>query len=288
MKKHSAFSMLEMTIVLIILGIISAGVLKGSSMLNVAKVNVARSITNKSNVANIDGLVAWYETSLIDSLKSSEAYNSGQISTWYDISPSSLILKRNTLTRTASSSLTYVSSGINGLPSLNFSSSANLTLSQFYQGSSANNTIFIVFQPSVNSTVDRVLLDSYSSGSTSLIKFKNQNIYANRGTADAILGTTYDSANFAQNSPYIAAIYLNGASSKAYVSNSATVVGNGGSNPGSNQLTGLTIGTDKAGSNAFTGLISEIIIYNRPLPIKDRQDVFRYLASKYKIPTLGL
>ena len=282
----TAFSLVEMSIVVIVIGILIAGVISGSAMINSARISSARSFTVKSVVPSIKGLVAWYETSLKDSLKVAESYDTAQISTWYDISPSSIVAQRNTLSRTAGSDLLYTSDGINNIPSLNFSSTANITLSSFYQSSSAQNTIFLVFSPLV-STITGTLLDSISSASTTSIGITSTTVALNAGSAVST-STATNSASFAIGSNYIAAVYFNGSSSQAFVNNATTSAGSGTINPGSAALTGLTIGTNKSSSSAFTGLISEIIIYNRPLQLQERRDIFKYLSFKYGIAVTGI
>jgi hypothetical protein len=59
-------------------------------------------------------------------------------------------------------------------------------------------------------------------------------------------------------------------------------------NPGISTMDGLTIGTDRVGSYPFTGLVSEVIIYNRPLETQERKDVMNYLSQKYGIAVNGI
>jgi prepilin-type N-terminal cleavage/methylation domain-containing protein len=282
--QKKAFSLLEMSVVLIVVGILMTGIIKGSALMRSSGLDSARLFTKNSPVPNIEGLVAWYETAAADSFKVSEAYDGAQTTTWYDLSPSSIILQKNALTRTASSALTYKSVGINNIPSLNFSGSSNITLSNFYQGASAHSTIFLVFRPTTS--ISLTLLDSISSGSTTSIGITSTAVALNAGSAVST-DTVTNSASFALNNNYIVAAYLNDSSSKAYVNNTKTPAGNGTISAGTNSLTGLTLGSNKSGGNNFTGLISEVIIYNRPLQSSDRNDVFKYLANKYKIQVAG-
>ena len=50
---------------------------------------------------------------------------------------------------------------------------------------------------------------------------------------------------------------------------------------------GLAVGTNRNGANNFTGLISEIIIYDRLLTSDERRLIMSYLAKKYKIRVEG-
>lgn len=295
-KNKKAFSLVEMTIVVLVIGVLIVGIISSAGMIRGAVLDSARSFTAQSSVSQISGLVAWYETSLKNSIKSTEAYDGAQISSWYDINPSSLTKQQynvtkgsptgqtNTLSRTASSALTYKDKGINNIPSLYFNGSANLTLSAFDQGSLTQPTIFIVMRPNITSAI---ISDSTSSGSTASIGISTNSVNLNAGSAVST-GTSSNSAGFALGADYIIAAYLNGSSSKAYVNNCETSAGNGNINAGSNSLTGLTIGSSKSSGNYFTGLISEIIIFNHPLQLQERRDVFKYLSYKYKISVTGI
>ncbi len=284
MHKKQAFSLIELSVVLIVIGILAAGVLQGASLIKSARLTTARTLTSSSPVPSIEGLVAWYETSSADSLKESEAYNSGQISTWYDVSPASVISRKNTLTRTASSALTYKADGINGVPSLNFNGSGNIVLADFYQGATAQSTIIYVVQ---HSTISSIILDSGASGygASAVGTDSSNNAHINLGTS-SVTGST-NPANIYANKNYIIADYI-ASPAKVYVNNAATMAGAATISAGSGFLRGLTVGSDRASNYKFTGLISEIIIYSRPLQLQERKDVFKYLSTKYKIAVAGL
>lgn len=297
MKKPQAFTLIEISLVLLLIAVIAVGVLSATSLTTTAKLTSARSLTSKSAVTEIDGLVAWYETSLSDSFNTSESYNNKQITTWYDISPSSLVMKKNSLSKTASSAVTYTSNGIGGIPSLTFNGTGSnsvsdpngkISLSSFYQGSFAQNTIFIVCRPTaMPSSFTRIFIDSASGASVSASGiYATNSVHFNLGSVSNT-ATVTNPANFVLGQDYILALYFNNTSSKAYVNNTKQTAGNANVSPGSNGLSGLTIGSDRNGNYGFNGLISEIIIYNRTLKDAERAVIFRYLSAKYKIPVLG-
>ncbi len=289
MKK--AFTLTELSIVVLIIGVLITGITQGSGMIKTARLVNARSMTSRSPVLEISGLIAWYEPTLKSSFKDSESIDASRTTEWRDNSPGSIILTKNKLTRSAGSAVTYEESGINNLPTLLFSgeASANIALANFYQGSSVQNTAFIVFRPlfATGSTA-KILLDSSSANSTSSIGIKSTAVNLNAGTS-VDTATATNSASFANGNDYVVAAYFNSSSSQVFVNNATSRAGNGAINPNTtNQLGGLTIGTDKSGTNGFNGYISEIIIYNRPLKLQERKDVMSYLSKKYKISVTGL
>jgi len=300
-KKQQAFTLLELTIVLVVIAIMTVGIFKGAGLVNSSKISVARSLTERSPVPKIDGLVVWYETSSLDSLLKSEASNNSTVTTWYDLNPTSVALRENTLV-TKTGAVKYVKNGINNVPSLQFSSKndlsvANLQLAAFSQGSTAQNTVFLVFKQQSRtyiSTDERWILDSHFLASSSAIGYADisgvDTVRSNSGT------TVYSGAtnppSFGDEKSFIVAVYYDQAYTKAYVNDTTVVAGGGYFNatPGSNKITGLTIGSLKNDNNAgrFVGLISEIIIYNRVLKSDERKDIFAYLSKKYSIPVAGI
>ncbi len=279
-----AFTLIELAITLMIIGILIAGIIGGNKIIDSSRLAKARMLTSESVVKNIEGLVAWYETSLSDSFNLSEAADNSQITKWYDLNPSSIVMHHNTLTKTASSAVTYVKNGINSIPAVKFSGSNNdtsgkISLSNFYQGNSSRSTIFMVLQPTqILSGQTNIFIDSGNSSSESTLGISSSNnLNANFGT------TTNISVTFAEEQTYTLAFYSLGSDSKVFFNNSSKPFTNTNFNIGTNQLSGLTVGSNKNGVMPFNGLISEIIIFNRPLQNEERKAIFRYIADKYRL-----
>lgn len=297
-KRTKAFTLLEMTIALIVISIIIVGTLNASGLVKSSRLSVARSLTERSPVKNIDGLVAWYETTSFDSLAKAEASQGVTITNWFDINPESIPSKKNTLTQKMGT-VTYDRDGINGVPALSFSSvdgtTENLELSEFAQGTTAQNTIFMVLQPRPRTYISSTvwwLIDSHSSQSVSAMGYLDN---GTNGQVRMFSGAPAYSGGierFLENSSYIYTIYYDGAYSKAYLNDATTVAGGGylNNSPGSNALNGLTIGSlrNNRDYDRFVGLIAEIIIYNRVLKSQERKDVTTYLSKKYDITVSGL
>lgn len=288
LSRKQAFTLTELAVVLSVILILITGVISAGSITQVARVIGARTITAKSVVPQINGLLAWYETSSDNSLLASQKSDDAQITTWYDISPSSIVNQRNYLNKGATSNTLYREDGINSIPSLEFdgTSAAKMTLSSFYQGTYPQNTIFIVFRP-MSDSMPQTLLDSYSTGSTTSVSIAINSISLNAGSS-ATTSTGSNAPSIYYNGNYIMAVYFNGSSSQVFVNNSESPAGAATISAGTNKITGLTIGTDKSGNGGFKGLISEIVVYNRALKLQERRDVFRYLSDKYRISVSGI
>ncbi len=257
-------------------------------MINSARLANARSNTTQSPVQKIDGLVAWYETSLRDSLKADQQVDGAQVSEWYDISSGSITTKKNKLSRSASSAAVYRLTGINKVPGIEFNGSAKISLTNFYQGATAQATIFFVFRTNFNpSGTAANLFDADTSQNTFSLGIKNNAVNFNAGNS-VDTATTTNPASFTNRKSYIVVSYFNNSNSSAYVNNALVTAGNSTFNVGNNSLNGVTIGSDKSMSSGFNGVISEVIIFNRPLKLQERKDVMAYLSKKYKISVIGV
>ena len=100
-KNKSAFTLLELVVVMMLIGIIVGGIMQGSSLVTSSRLASARSLTSKAPISNISGLIAWFESSHKNSFLGNQSFDSANISEWRDISPSSILNQKNKLTKTA-------------------------------------------------------------------------------------------------------------------------------------------------------------------------------------------
>ncbi|NBX52757.1 MAG: prepilin-type N-terminal cleavage/methylation domain-containing protein [Proteobacteria bacterium] len=283
----TGFSLVELSIVLVVIGVLIVGVSQGYNLVRSAQISNARGITSKSPVGQTEGLIAWYESSLLDSFTKTQIYDGAQINEWKDISSYSYLSGFNKLTTTFTANLTFAQSAINKIPGIKFiGTSPKLNLANFNQGSTSASTIFMVFKPNYapDTTNYRTILDN-GTNSTYSISIKSDAVALNNGAS----GSATVSNAFELNKSYILATYFNGTNSQIYLNDALTMFGSSAlSVNGSNQLNGLTIGNNFAGTAGFTGFISEVIIFNRVLKEAERKEIFYYLSKKYKITVNGI
>jgi prepilin-type N-terminal cleavage/methylation domain-containing protein len=287
--QKTAFSLVELSAVLIIIGLLVAGISSGKSLVKTSKLSAARSLTFSSQITTIPGMVLWVEPTMKDSFLTTQIVDSSQLTIWYNREPSGYLTKNN-LTTAASANLIYDEVSINDLPAIKTASNGDMTLSSFSGSVLSAATIAIVFKPTVApSSTAMVIADSGASGNaTASIGIKNDRVALNFGSS-VETSTVTNPASFALNGQYVLVVYLNGSSSKVFVNNTTEVGGAGAVlAAGSNALNGLTLGANKSGTTGITAEISEVIIYNRVLKDTERQDLMGYLAKKYKITVTGV
>ncbi len=297
--KKTGFSLIELSIVILIVGILIAGVTTSSRLLKQFKLNSARSLTMSSPVPSISQLLMWMETSLESSFDSNISDND-KILTWKDNNPQSSY-KINFSQSNATYQPTYIDNGINGLPSLGFNNS-NMLSPNFVIG--ANYSIFIAFNSSgftgAASTILNVT-DNVNHGINIELQASsgawlglNRRI---RACHRSPLGTSSENDNYANatyaiqdKKDYIFAytrnvknnqsfFYINGNNANDPSFTGATAPALNGTN-----LT-LMIGNLMPNNfvRPFYGKISEIIIFDKALNPEELTSVNNYLLKKYNI-----
>lgn len=291
-----AFSLIELSIVILIIGIVVSGVIAGSRIVREAKLSSARSQTISSPVTSIKNLMAWYETTMESSFIDAESEDSNTISTWYN-SNTQLLPKSDAIQTTPANTPTYIANGINGLPVVRFNGSSSLV----FDGSSlaqSNYTIFVVEQrkndfhnPSTYTHYPFVGCGNLSGPSGG--SGKNLNVGYNTNSGNKIVqynygtGLSYSVTTQQTYTPRIHTFTFNSQSGKSYWLN-------GGDAPDASyaavqtllSCTPAEIGRtymDMGYVYTFIGDIGEIIIYTKSVRTEERNAVESYLSKKWGI-----
>jgi prepilin-type N-terminal cleavage/methylation domain-containing protein len=295
-KVNKAFSLIELSIVILIIGIIIAGVTQSSSLLKKAKLMSACASVQSSPVAGIEDLVLWLDSTCDKSFGGTLPGDGSSVGVWNDINPQST--NRNDAIQSDSAvQPTFSSDCINGLPCLKFDATNPnfLTTSLNINPDVAPNlTIFAVF---VNNAADyqsqnnaifgqnaygaeQILARSiqfgydgniYIAGSNSGGWYKVSNPTASIGTP-AFLSMIYknnlmDGSRFFVRGVELSQHFLTDQTPSVISSFSIGCISDNPSSP----------------SECFNGSIAEIIIYDRALKDDERQDIEKYLSKKWGI-----
>lgn len=128
-KRNRAFSLIELSIVVLVIGVLVAGITQGSSLYDKFKIQTARKLTQSSPVNGIRNLVLWYDASsasgALNSSNSRDVNDENPVSRWYDLN-SQTITKNDATQSTSTQMPIYKTNSINGLPSLIFDGADDL------------------------------------------------------------------------------------------------------------------------------------------------------------------
>ena len=274
------FSLLELSIVIIVIGLLVLGITKGSVIIARAKIASAKALTNSSPAAITPDLVAWYEPVLDSSFNSAQTIDGTTLTNsnggvWFDNSP----LKGNNVT--ANTAATYKESVINSLPSVRFGGAAFLTFNSLPLNQK-DYTVFVVEQRSLATSVTAGRFLSLG-GANNLGYATDTTITMPGGSGSQIVAAysipiprilTFLSSSTVMTTA-TKGVFLNGGA------------GNIAANAAADSLITATssgfIGKDNAATSFYTGDIAEVIIYNRALKASERNDIQGYLSKKYGI-----
>jgi prepilin-type N-terminal cleavage/methylation domain-containing protein len=283
-KPHLAFSLIELSVVILVIGILVIGITKGNRIITQAKLKSAQSLTTSSPVVSTSGLVLWLESVDENNFLAAQTSDGANLTQWKDRNPQ-MTTKNNTSRGTSDSNITYKAKGINGLPSIYFNGTSGA--SSFLSGSAIitpNNhvTFFIVSKSDDNiAAVWRSAFQNGTQGSNGFSYQKNSAVGA--GKRSFTLSTVIDNlGSIISVIPEVASATYNGTNATLFINGTQDTL-----TPGTGTMKaptgGLSIGNISTGTTAWSGLISELIVFNRVLTTTERRAIEQYLGTKWGV-----
>lgn len=291
---RTAFSLIEISLVVLIVGILISGVSLGVDLYNDFKLTTARQLTINSRVGRIEDLVAWYETTNQNVFSKGEEtfedlakIEEGQaINRWKDFNSKSFIKFDATQTTTASQP-TIIFDKTTSLPIVRFGTGKFLNLPNGTVPF-GNQAYTVIFVSKIDADCNCPVLTS-GDGSVSPInsnyfEYVNDNKIVNGWGAflqglwsytKVIAINKFQMFSFTYDQSKIN-IYIN----KNYFTR-AMVNLNARTSLPTNNFIGK--GLNRASPYDFIGSIAEIIIFNRNLLNSEREDIENYLSKKWSI-----
>jgi prepilin-type N-terminal cleavage/methylation domain-containing protein len=293
MLYKKAFSLIELSIVILIIGVIIAGTVQSSVLVNKFKLSNAVTQTQSSAVASTENLEYWFESTRPESFVEN-IQDGDRVTIWRSINPQStaefsLSIGSNLCDASEPTNKcpTYVQEGIGGLPSLDFNadyiSSNNFQIGEDY-------SIFMVFEVGQNSNQAAVFAAFENGTHGVLLEVKNTRTIRSLHRFPVGLSggdDIYSTNTLSIEKNYIYSQVRNkqknsnkvGINSQNYITGDAT---------GAGFSSNLTLMLGRLNFNVeepreFLGKISELIIFSRPLKDSEVEDVENYLSKKWSI-----
>jgi prepilin-type N-terminal cleavage/methylation domain-containing protein len=88
-KNQQAFSLIELSIVILIIGILVAGITQSSRLIGQMRIQSAKNLTLNSPVSSIKSIHIWLETTTQNSFSSEQPDDNYLVESWNDINPQS-------------------------------------------------------------------------------------------------------------------------------------------------------------------------------------------------------
>lgn len=293
-KLGSGFTLLELSMSILIIGIIVLGIARGSTIIFQSKVNAARSLTSSSPVNSIADLLLWLEPTGSKVFNNNSYINdNNQITSWYDFNTRNLssLVATNIVNPPV-----FKLNGINGIPSIYFkpSSSQSLSITNIPFANTSTFTIFAVVQNIAAIQAAGVwgpVLSIGDSGTeanqnTGFCLYKDKPANANTW-AFTVGGVTQSNQSYSSLTgsyqPIILTGWYDGLKPTLYENNvSVAAAGSPFTSYVAPSSSNFYIGTN-SDSTYFAGYISEIIVFGRNLNWTEIKSVNSYLSKKYNI-----
>jgi prepilin-type N-terminal cleavage/methylation domain-containing protein len=296
-NKKLGFSLIELSVSILIIGLLIIGVQRAGQIVSEGKLIAARSLSRASFAnLNSDKLALWYDATAIGSFGNVELEDGADVDTWFDVNPSPD--SNNIDVDDTGTKPVYIADATNGLPAVRFTSNSELSRLNVSAGDLTEDgeqiTIFLVqnyFSPNHFSSsfvwnVDGVGEPRISSHALWIDGF----IYFNFGTCCG--GGTAIQASSAQ--PFSDRTNI-----LSYRRSSNDPGNDSGNDSGIIRINGITaVSSDTLTAdidisltanltrnfivgNLFNGDINELIIFKTALKDSQIQSVERYLSKKW-------
>ena len=281
-----AFSLVELSMVILIIGILIAGVSRGIDLYQDMRLATARSLTQNSRVNRIEDLTMWFESTSEQSFEKPNPNDGDRIALWKNIN-FKLSNRIDVVQSTQDSKPFYVRNAINGNPALRFDNTQFLT---------ASNVKISEIVSSDQATVFMVQNNFSGDDTTSTFGWNNGNYrfqsHAQEGgkvlidygtTLSGFRTTTEELTNFLNQNKIITFV-KNGSIVKIKIN--AEILANSTSS-GTIDMSlsaDFSIGKYPPDNNYFfLGYIGEFIVFKKALTDAEIKDIEKYLSKKWAI-----
>lgn len=288
--KKSAFSLIEISVVILVIGILISGISQGIDLFTDYRFINAKNLTKNSRVGRIEDLEMWLETTSDESFAtgtdpytnlSSDPVNGTKIGLWRDINPRLISANRFNIFRNnvLDSQPTYTRNGINSIPALKFDSNDSFnTYSYTSRLNTSKFTTFLVMNHDNLGGSDYNFVLYSRPGSIGGYSLLVQKLTNSIQSLNYMIGggVWQGSAAVVKSSqvPIIVSFVFDGVTCKLYRNGVEYSVNFSGSYaPNSNAQTFL----------APRGFLGEFIYFSRNLNNSERSNIEKYLSKKWAI-----
>ncbi len=274
----SAFSLIEVSVVILIIGIFIAAIITSNSLLHKFRLRTAQSMTISSPINGIVDNVLWLESSLLESSLGKNFSNGDPVESWPDNSHNA----QKPIISAVLNGPTYANT-INYIPAVKFDNTSNINHLQINDASFLNGNDYTIFllekRISANSGVDNYLIGQ--DGSFALGYESDSSIIQSHGEGSSSTNqASIESLSSYSNKPKMITFTHSAIEgNKIYIN--ATLANENNSNEAKTHLSGIT---SLAIGKGYNGEIGEIVIFNRKLTTSERQEIENYLSKKWRAP----
>jgi prepilin-type N-terminal cleavage/methylation domain-containing protein len=284
-----AFSLIEISVVILIIGMLIAGISQGIDLYQDMRLATARSLTLNSRVNRIEDLTMWFEATSEKSFENPNPQNEERIALWKNIN-FKLSNRIDVAQATLESKPFYVRNAINNIPALRFDNGQLLTASNVKISEIVSSDQVTVFMVQNNFSGDNTTSTfGWNSGSH---RFQSHAQESDRVSID--YGDTNVSGASRVSTPFLTN-FLNQNKIITFVKNGSNVVikinaailANSSSSSATINTSlsaNFSIGKYPPDDNYyFKGYVGEFIVFKKALTDAEISSIETYLSKKWAI-----
>ncbi len=289
LNPNFAYSLVEISIVILVIGILIAGITNGMDLYRDYRVEMAKQITQKSRVATMKNLVLWFESSQKSSFEPKNIGSETKITKWKNITPN-LFGKLDADLVSGASGPIYRENIHSSLSGIYFTKDENncLSVPAGYDSGSTENSAFILLKLDKANTDNTRILSTWNSSRQYWYELRHNawgSGYADGASNFLINVAVSNNGDYSKNKaelinyqqkPDLIKLYLNKSLQPDPTSYSAPSYSYQGA-----QLTiGCKLGVGTGYPSAY---ILELIVFDRYLKDNERKIVEDYLYKKWNL-----
>lgn len=292
LSRNKAFSLIEISVTLVIVGIIIVGVTQGLAMSKKFKLSSARSLTASSPAVSIKGLALWLDATSEKAFSDINISNSTAIETWFDTNAQRELDKTNLSQTTVARRPLYIADAINGLPSVQFDGvDDNLTIADLpgYKLLQPKElTMFLV--ANTDPSVERSYFTNWDSSGgrfSTHLPWNSEEIIFDFHYSSGRIGYTATDDDAIYKPHIFSFIHRSNEISEIKIDGSSVDTQSGLSHVmDTSEIADFTLGAaNTLGGAAWKGLVGELIIFSRGLTALEVSQMEAYLGQKWGIKT---
>ena len=283
-RRNKGFSLIEISVVLLIIGVLIAGISQGIDLYSEFKIKTAQKLTINSPVSRIEGLALWLETTLEKSFQT-KMVNNSEVPQWNNISPFDLNPK-NAFNHLTNPQPIFLENNINGLPAIQFKRTPGncMYVESGFDNNTENVTVFVALTLRPDTSGGRII-EKWSDGSSPYPyvlrpSFYFATHYGNNNSRGSSLAAGKIGFSYIVSARRVKlgnfSIWVNGVKGSDITDNNPVNTTN--NSPLFIGCQGQSVGFDYGDFN-----VGEIIIYSRALSDVEILRVNQYLSQKWNI-----
>lgn len=297
-KNKKAFSLTELSVAILLISLLIAGIISSSSLYEKHVISSARKMTRTSPVISIEGLSLWLDSTATDSFIYKRPENNSYLQYWYDINPQK-IDKITFVQNTANKQPQYKSKIINHLPAIKFDSanSSYLESSESFDSSrvfNENEIMIFLVQQHISGDTSTISWSDYVGSNEYVFNISatdSGNVVFDFGDCCDANSTKTDSVSNFSDDPKILAFKKDSAGNYQLRINGSEISSSTSINDSILQdySSKIYLGSryndsSTSFSKYFNGYIGEVIIFENAITENEMQEIELYLSKKWRIP----